>query len=710
MPLLDINAGLAARLQAAAKQDGITVEHLLEQMLADRDGAGAPAQYAARHALPPTPQPNAATSVTVPDFSGWDPLAHALSLAAANAPDAFLLINTDEQVLFYNQGAQRLFGYTPADLAGQSFHSLIPTPERNRHDTFVRRFVESDEQQLEMHGRNLIRGQRQDGTVFPARASVTKVHTGADVLFFVTIHDMTWEVETRQRLQESETRYRMLSELSFDFAYAFTLTEDATPNLSWITGAVETVTGYTIAHFTALNGDFSGIIHPDDLPSLERCWYTLVTEPSEQTLEIRMTRKDGAEVTLLSRYRSVADEPGGRVTRFYGASRDITAQREAERQLIEERNLLRDIMETSPAGITVTDPAGNIVYANRRANEIWRMTPDDATERRYDSVEWRHTDFDGNPWPDEQQPFVRVMATKAPVWNVRHAIESDTGERVYLSINGVPQLDENGEVQQIVFAIEDVTVQKAWEDNLRALLEREAQLSEMKSRFLSLVSHEFRTPLAIILTSTGILRKYDARLSPSNREERLFTIEKQVARLDKMLDDISRINRLQLTERPLSIVTLDLDTYLATIIEEVELAYPGSARILHQSDNTCTSLTTDETHFHQILTNLLTNAVKYTPADKLVWVIVRCQPGQTLITVRDEGIGIPAEDQAALFSAFQRASNVGDIPGTGMGLVILKNSVEALGGKIDFESVAGEGSTFRVMLPHLPPTPPTSDS
>ena len=554
-----------------------------------------------------------------------------------------------------------------------------------------------------MNRREQIRGRRKDGTEFAARASVSTYHTADQTLFVIILQDISWEFATRQRLQESETRYRMISELSSDYTYAYHRQTDGRFRLAWITAAVEAITGYSRDELLRHMGQFLDVVHPNDQPRAERVWKQLVTSPTTETLEVRLNRKDGSEIIVQSRYRSVATYNANQVSHIYGVSQDITARRTAERRLVEERNLLRDIMETSPAGITVVDVGGNIIYANRRGNEIMRTTEDDVTRRDYDSPEWRHTDFDGNPWPDEKQPFVQVMQTKQPVWNIRHAIESDQGERVYLSINGVPQLDENDEIQRIVFSIEDVSVQKAWEDNLRALLEREAQLNSMKSRFISFVSHEFRNPLSVILTSTGILRKYHDRLSDEDRMSRIQTIENQVSRLDRMLDNVSRLNNMQITERPLEPVTLVLETYLYTIIEEIELAYPDTAQILYQFDDTCSDFVTDEMHFHQILTNLLTNAAKYTSSDKSIWLVVRCQPGTILITVRDEGIGIPKEDQQAMFTAFKRASNVGDIPGTGMGLVILKNSVEALGGKVDFESTVGEGTTFHVQLSELKP-------
>ncbi|MEO0563222.1 MAG: HAMP domain-containing sensor histidine kinase, partial [Chloroflexota bacterium] len=270
-----------------------------------------------------------------------------------------------------------------------------------------------------------------------------------------------------------------------------------------------------------------------------------------------------------------------------------------------------------------------------------------------------------------------------------------------------PQLDADGEITQIVFTVEDISIQKEWEDNLRRLLNREVELSQLKSNFLSMVSHEFRTPLSVILTSTTILHSYQDRLSEEQRAKRLDMIEKQVERLKRMLDSVSSLNKAQFVQRPLTLTRIRPNEYLTSVIREIEMAYDPAPEVFYKVTSEVDSVVTDEMYFHQILSNLISNAVKYTPPDKTVSVTLTCTTSETSITVQDKGIGIPMGEQMQMFSVFTRASNVGNVPGTGMGLVILKQSVELLGGTVTFESTEHIGTTFRVQLPaQLPETGP----
>ncbi len=130
------------------------------------------------------------------------------------------------------------------------------------------------------------------------------------------------------------------------------------------------------------------------------------------------------------------------------------------------------IMKTSPAGITVADRDGRIVFANKRAEEILSLSSDEMTGLTYDSPEWRITDFDGNPFPNENLPFAQVISSGNPVYGIRHAITSPEGRRVYLSINGAPIYDEKGNISEVVFSIDDVTEQRRAEEKISETIEK----------------------------------------------------------------------------------------------------------------------------------------------------------------------------------------------------------------------------------------------
>ncbi|MDP2862082.1 MAG: PAS domain S-box protein [Desulfobacterales bacterium] len=151
---------------------------------------------------------------------------------------------------------------------------------------------------------------------------------------------------------------------------------------------------------------------------------------------------------------------------LYCTWRDLTEQKRAEEWLLRERSMVDRIMKTSPAGITVVDRKGQIVFANKRAEEIFCLTKNKITQRGYSASEWHITDFDGNPFPEEQLPFTQVMNAGNPVYGVRHAIELSGRQRVFLSINGAPIFDESGHISEVVFTIDDITQYRQAEEKI----------------------------------------------------------------------------------------------------------------------------------------------------------------------------------------------------------------------------------------------------
>jgi PAS domain S-box-containing protein len=439
--------------------------------------------------------------------------------------------------------------------------------------------------------------------------------------------------------------------------------------------------------------------HPDDLEQIQASHSTSLTGEQVSGLAYRFRCKNGNYVWLETRTNPVLDEAGN-VIKLVTVSRDISEQRRIEEQLKQERDLLSSIMETSPSGIVVVEKSGQITFANQRAQAIMGITQKDFTGRTtYDSPAWAHTDYDGNPWPDEKQPFVRVMQTKKPVWEVRHAITLPDGTRTYLSINGAPILDADGEVSKVVFTIEDYTRRKIQEDELAATLAREKHANETKSNFISLVSHEFRTPMTIIMTSTHILEMKLSTMSHAEVIDRLDKIRTQVHRLNNLISDVTFINKDELVGQPIQPVRINLPQFFSQIADEIQIAHDDHQPIKLIQAHPSETVMLDLSLMQQIFINLLSNAVKYSPPDSTVTCQYSGDKHSLSVVVKDEGIGIPQEDQLHLFEVFHRAANAHKIPGTGLGLAIVKRAVDKLGGTITVDSQVGAGSTFTITLP-----------
>ncbi|MCI0535018.1 MAG: ATP-binding protein [Verrucomicrobiales bacterium] len=248
---------------------------------------------------------------------------------------------------------------------------------------------------------------------------------------------------------------------------------------------------------------------------------------------------------------------------------------------------------------------------------------------------------------------------------------------------------------------------EAREDALR-LLARERELSELKSEFVSLVSHEFRTPLEIIMSSVDNLERYHDRLPEEKRQQLLRTVNKSVRRMAGMMEEVLVLGRLETDRMTFKPAPFDLRSFCQRVCDEIESATSKRCPIEFQMNSTPQGANGDESLLRHIFTNLLSNAVKYSPVDKRVEFTIHRAEENAICRVADHGCGIPEADQKRLFQAFHRGSNVRQIPGTGLGLLIVQRCVALHGGEIQFESVEDEGTIFTVRLPLFTHNPVTT--
>jgi signal transduction histidine kinase len=248
----------------------------------------------------------------------------------------------------------------------------------------------------------------------------------------------------------------------------------------------------------------------------------------------------------------------------------------------------------------------------------------------------------------------------------------------------------------------DISQRKEAEEELKLMLIKERELGELKTRFVSMASHEFRTPLAIIQTSVELLDHYAERLSPLERRESTTAIQQSVDRMRGLMENFLTLGRMGVSFTSCKLVPCDVAVIMAQLTTQVSSA-DGLRHSLRNSpthaDPSSIRLMLDPELLGQIVGNLLTNACKYSDAQTEVVLRWGRHEGALQIDVMDQGMGIPAADLPKLFETFHRASNVTGIQGSGLGLAIVKRAVEAHGGQIDVRSALGEGSCFTVRLP-----------
>ncbi len=278
-------------------------------------------------------------------------------------------------------------------------------------------------------------------------------------------------------------------------------------------------------------------------------------------------------------------------------------------------------------------------------------------------------------------------------------IITDKGEVRTLDLSAV--LLQWGHRDATLLFVVDATARVEAEQNQKRALQQQIELNDLKSRFITMASHEFRTPLATIHGSVDLLMHYDDRMPVDKKRLTLLKIDDAVERMTHMLENVlvigrSDAGRLQFKPQPSQVAV-----FCKSLVDELRSAMAEPFRRIQMAmdlPRDTDAYLVDEVLIRNIVGNLLSNAIKYSPHGGQVTLRVRPRPGELVITVSDQGIGIPLADQPQLFESFHRASNVGNISGTGLGLAIVRDAVQCHGGSISLQSTPGEGSTFTVVL------------
>jgi PAS domain S-box-containing protein len=415
--------------------------------------------------------------------------------------------------------------------------------------------------------------------------------------------------------------------------------------------------------------------------------------------EVRLRARDGRVLTVLLSTQPV--DIGG-VPHFLSAGVDITPRKEAEAKLLESERQLREsearvraLYESLSEAAMVHDESGFLEINSACVKLFGAQRPEQIIGKHPGDVSLPEQPGGESSFSAAQRHMARALTegTHRFEWVCRKLDGTDFPVEVTLT---AVELEGRRVMQAVVL---DLTERKRAEAELQNALARERELSQLKSEFVSLVSHEFRTPLEIILSSADNLRRYHDRLEPERREQLLQTIHKAVRRMSGMMEEVLVLGRLETDRMTFNPVPFDLRAFCQRVCEEIESATGRRCPIRLAMNGVPANVAGDESVLRHIFGNLLANAVKYSSQGSEVEFTVARDGGDAICRILDRGCGIPSADQKRLFQAFHRGSNVGQIPGTGLGLLIVQRCVVLHGGEIQFESVEGEGTTFTVTLP-----------
>lgn len=237
-------------------------------------------------------------------------------------------------------------------------------------------------------------------------------------------------------------------------------------------------------------------------------------------------------------------------------------------------------------------------------------------------------------------------------------------------------------------------------ESLQQSLAQEQELSELKFRFFSMVSHEFRTPLSVILVSSQLLGEILQNLVDASYLKNLYRIQSSAKLMNQLLTDILTLSRAEAGKLEYKPELVDLEAFCLNLVEDINFFGMKNHAIKFIRQGSCVRVNLDEKLLYSILTNLLLNAIKYSPQGGDISLILRCEPEATIFQVEDKGIGICPDDKQQIYETFYRGHNVDNITGTGLGLAVVKKCLELHQGEITVDSEVGLGTTFTVRIPH----------
>ena len=368
----------------------------------------------------------------------------------------------------------------------------------------------------------------------------------------------------------------------------------------------------------------------------------------------------------------------------------------AETSLRESQRRYARVVNTISDALASADTGGRITYANAQLCALFRRGPADVT---------------GTPLKDLVTPedgagfdaawAVALTGQTPPSLELR-MLKGD-GSLLWMEARLTP-ICEDTWVEGVQAVFRDISVRRKAEAETLQNLQRERELVDLKSRFVATASHEFRTPLAGMASSITLLRHYADRMTSEERRELLDQLDEAIGRMTGLLDNVLLIGKAEATGLRYAPEPVDLAVLGHNVADEIERARTAKGRLRRQFGDLPTRLRLDPALIRHMLGNILSNALKYSPAGGDVVFAMHADGDAVVLTVSDRGIGIPEADLPHLFGGFYRAGNVGNIPGTGLGLAIVKQAVDLHGGTIAVESRDGEGTCFRITLPavHAP--------
>ncbi|HTM92504.1 MAG TPA: PAS domain-containing protein [Flavisolibacter sp.] len=599
--------------------------------------------------------------------------------------------DADFVVRYWNQTAETIFGFTAKEVIGKKCSSVLQFSYVDDTEVSARkRLVENGS----WHGKMFYKNKNGTECILDATVSTVKNKEGQTIGYIGVHRDVT---ECARVKTDLTTLMSALSNIDDNF---FIIDHE----LKII--FIDQKSNNNLHSYFGTRYNAETFIADQMLPQCEE----KVMEGFRKALagiktsdEINIKNKTGKPVWLQASYFPIREFDGS-ISHACLIMRDITAQKEIElvhERLYQSRKLFETFMENSPILSWICDAKGIIRYLNPAYLKAYHLKKEQIGKPVFDVF----PEFVAQQMCDNNE---LVMQTGQPIKTIERAITPDGQEHIYQVVKFPVNSDDGILIGGWAIDLaEEISLRenlrKSLEDlqrsdrELKEALEKEIHLNNLKSRFVSMASHEFRTPLSTMLSSTFLLEKYTTTEQQANRMKHSSKIKESILHMNALLEDFLSVGKLDEGKTSVALSEFDLSELVNDSIEEIE-PFRKKDQLIYYESNGVRQIHSDKKLLKNILTNLLSNACKFSNEDRRIWIETKKTRNAVLIAVKDEGMGICKEDQKYLFGTFFRGRNVQNIQGTGLGLHIIKRYAELLHGSVNIESEIEKGTTVTLSL------------
>jgi PAS domain S-box-containing protein len=523
---------------------------------------------------------------------------------------------------------------------------------------------------------------------------------------YVLYDEMKAPVRMIGAMQDTSERMKAIEEIEkLSFVASKTdnsvMITDDRARIEWVNESFVKMTGYTLEEVKGRKPDF--LRGPETDMAMVKWMDTRFKSGESVTGEIINYSKAGRKYWLKLSISPVFSD-SGKLKNFISIQSDVTEQKEFENRITAIVRELASLIENANVPIFGIDRNGYINEWNKVSEELFGFSKSELLGRKW---------IDGLVSTENQQDAEQMIAHVLhgnPVGNIELPVLTKGKKRLNLLLSASPRRDTEKIIVGAILVAQDITELIEYRRNLEMIvqdrtrelneaLQKEKELVNMKSKFVSIASHEFRTPLSTISLASGFLKKFKKKLSPEEMDAKLVNIDKQVDHMTHLLDDVLMIGKAEAGKIPVRLVSVDIRDFFERLCKEVEQSTGRTHDIRVSFSLAVETILSDEKLLRNIVINGLTNAIKFSPGTSVVNVVLWTDIQKLTIHIKDHGIGIPAADKDQLFEPFYRASNVNAIQGTGLGLSIIRKAVELLHGYIDVKSEVGVGTELTITLP-----------